>query len=209
VQFNGGYGVVQGPGDNERPQTERREGALSGNGTDLAAYARFTSPNVKNEFVITVRIGTSFISTTQARANIDAEIPDGKSIEETKRETEEKWQEKLGRFEVEGGSEDDKTVFWTGVFHALQVSEHPLPFPFPFYIYYLPILLHADDSLEFISSIPMNNSNPPLLATTPPMTIKSTPANHTPAIQSGIPTVPNGLSLSYSRQKGYQIWYRV
>jgi hypothetical protein len=133
VQFNGGYGVIQGPGDNERPQTERREGALSGNGTDLAAYARFAPPNAKkNEFVITIRVGTSFISTTQARANIDAEIPDGRSIEETTRETEEKWLEKLGRFEVEGGSEDDKTVFWTGMFHALQVSEHPSSLPFPF-----------------------------------------------------------------------------
>jgi len=46
------------------------EGAL------LNAYAIFSKPASSNETVITLRVGTSFISEEQARKNLDTEVPD-------------------------------------------------------------------------------------------------------------------------------------
>ncbi|KAG6908139.1 hypothetical protein DXG01_005968 [Tephrocybe rancida] len=89
--------------------------ALSGEGTQLAGYAVFAPRSVVN-----LRVGTSFLSIDQARRNIDAEIPDGTSLEQTIRTTKAQWTEKLDRFKVEGASEVQLEVFWTGVAHALQ-----------------------------------------------------------------------------------------
>ncbi|KAG6896377.1 hypothetical protein C0992_008697 [Termitomyces sp. T32_za158] len=89
--------------------------STSGEGPLLSAYVHFPPQSV-----VDVRIGTSFISTEQARANIDAEIPDGMTLEETVRVTKTKWIEKLDMFELEGASEEQKEIFFTGVAHALQ-----------------------------------------------------------------------------------------
>ena len=87
------------------------------NGSQVSAYVRFG----RNTKVVEVRIGVSFISVEQARNNLDGEIPDGVSLEETARKTREAWVDKLGRISVAGGSEDQKTVFYTAVYHTLQV----------------------------------------------------------------------------------------
>ena len=44
------------------------------------------------------------------------------------------WVEKLDRFEIEGATEEQKKVFWTGVVHALQYpseqhEHHPTRYP--------------------------------------------------------------------------------
>ncbi|KAG6908144.1 hypothetical protein DXG01_005973 [Tephrocybe rancida] len=56
--------------------------ALSGEGAQLAGYAVFAPRSVMN-----FRVGTSFVSIDQGRRNIDAEIPDGMSLERTFRTT--------------------------------------------------------------------------------------------------------------------------
>ncbi|KAG6899890.1 hypothetical protein C0993_005689 [Termitomyces sp. T159_Od127] len=89
--------------------------STSGQGPLLSAYVQFPPHNV-----VDVRIGTSFISIEQARANIDVEIPDGMALEETVRVVKTKWIEKLDMFALEGASEEQKQVFFTGVAHALQ-----------------------------------------------------------------------------------------
>ncbi|KAH8831374.1 glycoside hydrolase family 92 protein [Flagelloscypha sp. PMI_526] len=81
----------------------------------LSAYAHFNSGAVVN-----VRVGVSFISIEQARNNLDREIPDGQSLEETAKSTRTAWVEKMKRVKVEGGSDADKEVFYTAVFHSFQ-----------------------------------------------------------------------------------------
>lgn len=120
--LHGGFGIVQGPGQDEGKNETQKEGTLSGEGAELAAYARFTFPAGAKTFNVDVRVGTSFISEEQARANIDAEAHDGVTVQQTRLRVEEEWLEKIGRVEVKGGQEDDRKVFMTGVFHALQVS---------------------------------------------------------------------------------------
>lgn len=91
--------------------------ATEGKGAVLSGYATFNATNQ----TVNVRVGVSFISIEQARRNIDSEIPDGKTLEETARETREAWAEKLDRIQIEGASTDDMQTFYTGFFHTLQV----------------------------------------------------------------------------------------
>lgn len=81
--------------------------------------------------VVTVRIGTSFISIDQARLNIDTETHTGKLLEDTVAHTRAAWTEKLDRFKIEGATEVQKKIFWTGVVHALQVRGTLPPFIYP------------------------------------------------------------------------------
>lgn len=92
-------------------------GQISKNGTQLSAYVRFND-SVES---VDVRVGVSFISVDQARVNLDLEIPDGTTLEETARNTREAWAEKLDRIDIAGATADQETVFYTAVFHALQV----------------------------------------------------------------------------------------
>ncbi|GLB33162.1 putative glycosyl hydrolase family 92 [Lyophyllum shimeji] len=93
-------------------------GTLSGSGPLLGGYVLLPSSG-KGKTVVNVRVGTSFISIDQARKNIDAESPDGTALEGTVQRTKQAWTDKLDRFVLEGASEVQKEVFWTGVAHAL------------------------------------------------------------------------------------------
>lgn len=94
------------------------DGAQSGEGAVVGAYARFsgTAP------VVDVRVGVSFISVDQARRNLETEIPDGTNLEQTAQAARAQWAEKLGRVKVEGASADQRATFYTGIFHTLQVG---------------------------------------------------------------------------------------
>ena len=94
------------------------EGAAEGRGAMLSGYARFARGTRRVE----VRVGVSFISIEQARRNLDAEVPDGTALERTAERTRAAWAEKLDRIRIEGASEEESEVFYTAVFHALQVS---------------------------------------------------------------------------------------
>ncbi|KAI0693475.1 glycoside hydrolase family 92 protein [Cytidiella melzeri] len=85
-------------------------------GTQVSGYVRF-QPSVR---VVEVRIGVSFISVDQARANLDAEIPDGTTLTDTATGVRQAWVEKLDRIKIEGASDDAQKVFYTAVFHSLQ-----------------------------------------------------------------------------------------
>ncbi|TFK70503.1 glycoside hydrolase family 92 protein [Pluteus cervinus] len=106
----------------------RIENGFSSEGALLLAYVHFDSDKqttsggigTADKLVVNVRVGTSFISTEQAARNLDAEIPDGTSLEETARRTRAAWIEKLDLIKIEGASEVQKEVFYTGVFHSLQ-----------------------------------------------------------------------------------------
>ncbi|KAI8577786.1 hypothetical protein K450DRAFT_249990 [Umbelopsis ramanniana AG] len=82
----------------------------------LSAYVIF--PEKTDQ--VNVRVGTSFISIEQARKNLDTEIPDGTTLEETSRQIESLWAEKLDRVNIEGASQDQLTILYTGMFHSLQ-----------------------------------------------------------------------------------------
>ncbi|KAG2093308.1 glycoside hydrolase family 92 protein [Suillus discolor] len=92
------------------------DGQTSGNGTLLSGYVSF-SPEVVE---VSVRIGVSFISVEQARKNLDTEIPDGNTLEDTATATRSSWAEKLELIKIKGASKDQLQTFYTAFFHTLQ-----------------------------------------------------------------------------------------
>jgi putative alpha-1,2-mannosidase len=97
---------------------------------DTAAESRLLSGFVtfpNDTKIVDIRIGVSFISIEQARKNLDSEIPDGTSLEETSYRTRKEWADKLDRVRIEGASQDDAFTFYTAIFHTLQVLSCCLP----------------------------------------------------------------------------------
>ena len=67
---------------------------------------------------LTVKVGLSYTSVENAHQNLVAEAA-GKNFDRVRRQTEEKWRQQLGRILVEGGTEDSRTKFYTGLYHCL------------------------------------------------------------------------------------------
>ena len=66
---------------------------------------------------VTVRIGISFVDLDGARRNLAAEAPDF-AFARMHTRTREAWNRELGRVRVSGGSDLDRTSFYTALYHA-------------------------------------------------------------------------------------------
>jgi predicted alpha-1,2-mannosidase len=66
---------------------------------------------------VTARIGISFVDLEGARRNLEAEAPDF-DFEGMQARTRAAWNRELGRIRVAGGSELDRTTFYTALYHA-------------------------------------------------------------------------------------------
>lgn len=67
---------------------------------------------------VEVRVGISYISVEQARKNVEQEIP-GWGFEQVKSRAREVWREALNKVEVEGGTERQRTIFYTALYRSL------------------------------------------------------------------------------------------
>ncbi|WP_434439642.1 GH92 family glycosyl hydrolase [Lentzea sp. E54] len=65
-----------------------------------------------------VKVGISYVSLDNARANLRAENK-GQSIEDMRDNAYIAWQKQLRRIEVGGGSDDERTKFYTALYHSL------------------------------------------------------------------------------------------
>lgn len=85
---------------------------ITGVGTGM--YVTFqTQPNE----VVEMQVGLSYTSVANAKLNLEKE---GKgSFDDVRAEASRKWNEQLSKIEVEGGTDADKTKFYTGLYHAL------------------------------------------------------------------------------------------
>jgi predicted alpha-1,2-mannosidase len=70
-----------------------------------------------NENSVTAYIGTSFTGEDSAVRNLIAEIGDY-NFDNVKRETEDIWNRTLGKVSVKGGTGEDKTKFYTALYHC-------------------------------------------------------------------------------------------
>lgn len=94
---------------------EVKRGIAETKGINNGLYATFQTE--ENE-VIEMQVGLSYTSIDNARLNLDTES-EGKNFDLVKEEAKKKWSNMLGRIEVEGGKEEDKLKFYTGLYHAL------------------------------------------------------------------------------------------
>ncbi|MDO8952390.1 MAG: glycoside hydrolase family 92 protein, partial [Draconibacterium sp.] len=76
-----------------------------------------TFKTTENE-VVEMQVGLSYTSIENARLNLDSEA-NSVSFDEVKSTASEKWNEMLGRIQVEDGNTANKTKFYTGLYHAL------------------------------------------------------------------------------------------
>ncbi len=67
---------------------------------------------------IEVNIGVSYVSIENARENLKKETG-SKSFDVIRKEANDTWNEQLSKIKVEGGSNKDKTIFYTALYHAL------------------------------------------------------------------------------------------
>ena len=93
----------------------RLPGATQAEGEHLGFYAEY--PTVAND-VLMLKAGISFVSAANARQNLETEIP-AWDFDGVRRQSHEAWAGAMNRLAVEGGTEEQKTTFYTAYYHAL------------------------------------------------------------------------------------------
>lgn len=84
-------------------------------GDDIGAYYTFEA---KEGEQIEVQIGVSFVSTENARQNLDAEQPRSYHFDQVHAAARHAWSKALSCVEVEGGTEEQRTIFYTALYHT-------------------------------------------------------------------------------------------
>ncbi|EGR2842801.1 GH92 family glycosyl hydrolase [Vibrio parahaemolyticus] len=97
----------------KEPTREMRNGAVY-SGDDLTAYLNFGT----GEEPIEIRVGISPVNWQGAQKNLEAEAPSF-DLEKVKEDAEYAWAEKLAKIKVEGGTDAEKTNFYTGMYHMM------------------------------------------------------------------------------------------
>jgi predicted alpha-1,2-mannosidase len=69
--------------------------------------------------VVNMRVGISYVSLDNARANLDAESPTGTTLEAVREAARKAWNARLGQVRIQGGTKDQRTVFYTALYHTL------------------------------------------------------------------------------------------
>ena len=68
---------------------------------------------------VNMRIGISYVSQANAVANLKAENPRGTSLEKTASRAKQAWRDQLNKIEIGGGTADQRTTFYSALYHAL------------------------------------------------------------------------------------------
>lgn len=84
-------------------------------GDDVGAYFTFDTQEGEQ---VEVRLGVSFVSIENARENLRLET-EGKNFADIRKAAEETWEADLNRIQVEGGTLEQKQVFYTALYHIL------------------------------------------------------------------------------------------
>ncbi len=91
-------------------------GKTSEEGSSCGGYLEFA----KSGKPLEVRIGSSFISYDQARANLDEEMPQKQNFLTLKAAARKAWADKMNMAELEGATDEEKTIFYTAFMRTLQ-----------------------------------------------------------------------------------------
>lgn len=84
-------------------------------GDSIGTYFRY---KFNEPTQVEVKIGISYVSIANARENLEKEI-DNQSFEQVYKQTQNRWNELLSRAKVQGGTSDQKTIFYTALYHSL------------------------------------------------------------------------------------------
>ena len=84
-------------------------------GKHLGFYVEF--PTQKDQVVL-VKSGISFVSMEGAKKNLEKDIPHW-DFEKVKNQTTKLWNDAVSSIKINGGSEDQKTIFYTAMYHTM------------------------------------------------------------------------------------------
>ena len=84
-------------------------------GKHLGFFTEFSS---KNEEQVTLKVGISFVDMEGAANNYNAEIA-SLEFDEVKAKARQLWDSELSRIKIDGGSNDEKTIFYTALYHTM------------------------------------------------------------------------------------------
>ena len=82
-------------------------------GDSIGAYFSFDTQDGDD---VMVEVGVSYVSIENARQNLEYESL-GFDFDATRKQAEDQWETALSRIKVEGGTADQKTVFYTALYH--------------------------------------------------------------------------------------------
>jgi predicted alpha-1,2-mannosidase len=91
-----------------------RKNLKKAEGKNVKAYFAFE----KGTRIVMLKVGISAVNTDGANKNMNTEIP-GWDFNTQKELAAAAWNKELGKIEVEGGTIDEQTVFYTAMYHAL------------------------------------------------------------------------------------------
>lgn len=83
-------------------------------GRNIKAYSRF---DVSDGQTLLVKVGLSSVSAEGALKNLDTEQP-GFDFNQVHAQAKAAWNKELGKIEVDGGTPDEQTIFYTALYHA-------------------------------------------------------------------------------------------
>ncbi|HEC41935.1 MAG TPA: glycoside hydrolase family 92 protein [Bacteroides sp.] len=84
-------------------------------GSNIGAFVNY---NTTSGETILVKVGLSYVGVEGARTNLKAEIPEW-DFNRVKKEAEETWSRELAKIQLKGGTEDQKQIFYTALYHSL------------------------------------------------------------------------------------------
>ncbi len=84
-------------------------------GDSIGAYMRY---NFATPTQVEMKVGISYVSIENARENLEKETAE-KSFDQVLAVTKSEWNQYLSRIEVEGDSDENKTIFYTALYHSL------------------------------------------------------------------------------------------
>jgi predicted alpha-1,2-mannosidase len=91
-----------------------KKGITNAEGKNLKAILDF---DVKNEEAILIKVGISAVSIEGARKNLEKENP-AWDFDLIRNQAKEKWNKELNKIQVEGGTKEQKTIFYTALYHS-------------------------------------------------------------------------------------------
>lgn len=93
-------------------------GSQERTGTGVGGWVSFDTTTQQQ---VTMKVGISFVDIAGARRNLDAEVP-GWDFDAVRDAAREAWNAELSKIRVSGGTDLDRTAFYTALYHA---SLHP------------------------------------------------------------------------------------